>query len=82
VPAPKREYGYYVFPILEGNRLIGRIDMKCYRDAELLNISGLWLEPGVKLSKQRQKKLDAELERYRRFTRCARVTWADGAVRK
>ncbi|HSF96019.1 MAG TPA: crosslink repair DNA glycosylase YcaQ family protein, partial [Thermohalobaculum sp.] len=29
VPAPKRQYGYYVFPILEGNRLIGRIDMKC-----------------------------------------------------
>ncbi len=33
VPSPKRKYGYYVFPILEGSRLIGRIDMKCHRDA-------------------------------------------------
>jgi uncharacterized protein YcaQ len=80
VPAPKRQYGYYVFPILEGNRLIGRIDMKCHRDAGALTVAGLWLEPGVKLSKQRREKLEAELDRYRRFTGSARVVWADGAV--
>ncbi len=29
VPEPKRQYGYYVFPLLEGDRMIGRrIDMK------------------------------------------------------
>ena len=27
-PAPKRQYGYYVFPLMEGTRLVGRIDMK------------------------------------------------------
>jgi uncharacterized protein len=82
VPAPKREYGYYVFPILERDRLIGRIDMKCHRDAGSLTVTGLWLEPGVKCSKQRQQKLDAELDRYRRFTGCERVAWADGAARR
>ena len=81
VPAPKRKYGYYVFPVLEGNRLIGRIDMKCHRDAESLTVTSLWLEPGVKLSKQRRAKLEAELDRYRRFTECTQVVWADGAVR-
>jgi uncharacterized protein YcaQ len=81
VPAPKRKYGYYVFPILEGNRLIGRIDMKCHRDAGSLKVTGLWLEPGVKFAKQRQAKLDAELDRYRRFTGCTQVVWTDGAVR-
>jgi len=80
VPAPKREYGYYVFPVLEGGRLIGRIDMKCHRDAESLTVSGLWLEPGVALSKQRKRKLEAELDRYRRFTGCEQVTWANGVV--
>ncbi len=81
VPAPKRRYGYYVFPILEGNRLIGRIDMKCHRDAGSLTVTGLWLEPGVKLSKRRTAKLEAELDRYRRFTGSTRIDWADGAVR-
>jgi hypothetical protein len=81
VPAQKRRYGYYVFPILEGHRLIGRIDMKCHRDTASLTVTGLWLEPGVKLSKQRIAKLEAELDRYRRFTGCATVVWADGAVR-
>ena len=81
VPAAKRKYGYYVFPILEGNRLIGRIDMKCHRDTGSLTVTGLWLEPGVKLSKQRQAKLEAELDRYRRFTSCAQVVWTDGAVK-
>ena len=81
VPAQKRRYGYYVFPILEGHRLIGRIDMKCHRDTASLTVTGLWLEPGVKLSKQRIAKLQAELDRYRRFTGCATVVWDDGAVR-
>jgi len=78
VPAPKRRYGYYVFPILEGNRLIGRIDMKCQRDAAKLTVAGLWLEPGIRLSKQRKAKLDAELDRYRRFTASNQVVWAGG----
>ena len=38
VPSPKRKYGYYVFPILEGNRLIGRIDMRCHRDVGSLTV--------------------------------------------
>ncbi len=80
VPSPKRKYGYYVFPILEGNRLIGRIDMRCHRDAGSLKATGLWMEPGVKLSKLRTVKLKAELDRYRRFTGCTQVVWTGGAV--
>ena len=75
VPASKRKYGYYVFPILEGNQLIGRIDMKRDRDSDALIVTGLWLEPTTRRSKQRMAKLEAELDRYRRFTGCARVMW-------
>lgn len=75
VPAAKRKYGYYVFPILEGNRLIGRVDMKRSPDGNALDVHGLWLEPAIHQSKQRMAKLNAELDRYRRFTGCARVEW-------
>ncbi|TPP10174.1 winged helix-turn-helix domain-containing protein [Rhizobium glycinendophyticum] len=67
VPEPKRQYGYYVFPLLEGDRLIGRIDMKAERKAGILDVRRLWLEPGVKPSAGRLEKLQAELQRIARF---------------
>jgi uncharacterized protein YcaQ len=48
VPKPKREYGYYVLPILRGDRLIGRIDPVLDRKTGVLEVKGLWWEPGVK----------------------------------
>ncbi len=81
VPAPKRQYGYYVFPLLEGDRLIGRIDMKHERSKGALAVKGLWLEPKVKLSAARQERLEAELERQRRFTGAEKVTFAKNWVK-
>ncbi len=75
VPAAKRRYGYYVFPLLEGERLVGRIDMKHERERGELRVKGLWLEPKVKLSAARQNRLEAELERQRRFTGAERVVF-------
>lgn len=66
-PAPKRVYGYYVFPLLEGDRLIGRIDMKADRKAGILNVTGLWPEKNVRWLPSRQARLDAELDRLIRF---------------
>jgi uncharacterized protein YcaQ len=81
VPAAKRQYGYYVFPLLEGDRLIGRIDMKHQRQDAALNVTGLWLEPGVKSSRQRMDRLVAELDRHRRFVGADRVTFDDGYLK-
>jgi uncharacterized protein len=48
VPAAKREYGYYVLPILKGDRVIGRIEPVHDKQARTLRVNGLWWEPGVK----------------------------------
>ncbi len=48
VPEPKRTFGYYVFPVLEGARLVGRIDAKAFRDAGTLRVAAYWPEPGVR----------------------------------
>ena len=67
VPKAKRIWGYYVFPILEGDRMVGRIEVKADRKAGNLSVLNLWPEPGVKWPDARHAKLEAELDRMRRF---------------
>lgn len=76
VPEAKRKYGYYVFPLLEGARMIGRIDMKAQRKENTLHVTGLWLEPGVKLTQARKQKIKTEVNRQAKFVAMARVTYA------
>ncbi len=46
VPERKRRWGYYVLPILWGDRLVGRIEPRIDRANDRLAVLGLWLEPG------------------------------------
>lgn len=61
VPAPKREYGYYVLPILEGDRFVGRLDPKLHRDRDTLEVRSLYWEPGIRPSRARLRALDDAL---------------------
>jgi uncharacterized protein YcaQ len=45
-PAAKRRWGYYVLPILFGDRLVGRIEPRIDRAAKAVRILGLTWEPG------------------------------------
>jgi uncharacterized protein YcaQ len=78
VPAAKRRFGYYVFPILEGDRLIGRIDMQRDRERDALVVKSLWWEEARPASPSRMHRLNAELDRYRRFTGVANTVFTDG----
>lgn len=63
VPEPQRQYGYYVFPVLQGDRLIGRLDAK--RVGKVLAVRAFWPERGVRMGKARMAGLMSELERVR-----------------
>ena len=73
VPKAKRKFGYYVFPLLERDRLIGRIDMNARRDHDTLCVTGLWLESKIKFTKIRRARLAAELNRQAKFIGMGRV---------
>jgi uncharacterized protein YcaQ len=77
VPEPKRRYGYYVLPILFGERLVGRIEPRFERKAEALAIVGLAFEPGFDpLGEPGFLAAFAEaLDAYARFVGAKKVTF-------
>ena len=48
VPAVKREYGYYVIPILRGDKIVGRIEPVHDKKAGVLRVKDVWWQQGVK----------------------------------
>ena len=76
VPAAKRTWGYYVYPLLEGDRFVGRIEVKADRKAGTLNVLSVWWEPKVKATSARLNKLNAELDRMARFVGVDDIIWS------
>jgi uncharacterized protein len=62
VPKAKREYGYYVLPILRGDRLVGRIEPVFDRKSGVLRVHNVWWEDG-----RRPMSLERPLRSLARF---------------
>ena len=76
VPESKRTWGYYVYPLLEGSRFVGRIELKADRKKGHLNVINFWEEDDVKWSASRQKKLLSELDRFAASVDLDVVNWS------
>ncbi len=75
VPPAKRKWGYYVYPLLECDRFVGRIELKGDRKLGHLNVHNIWPEPKVKWTGKRQEKLEAELQRFGRLAGLRDTIW-------
>lgn len=75
VPAAKRRYGYYIYPLLEGDQFVGRIEVRADRKASTLTVNNLWPEPGRPWSKAREARLTGELKRLARFVGVKALLW-------
>ena len=69
-PAVKRKYGYYVLPILSGDRFVGRIEPKADRKTNTLTVQNIWLEPGIRQTKKLSGHIDKAVQRLARLNDC------------
>jgi len=82
VPEERRVWGYYVFPVLQGDRLIGRLDAKCLRGEGVLAVRAFWPEAGIRMGRGRNEALLAELGRLGRFAGCPELRLDQGWLRE
>ena len=77
IPAPKRRHGYYVLPLLFGDRLVGRIEPRYERASRTLRIAGIWFEDGFGPMEEPHfvPALANALDAYRSFVGAQSVTW-------
>jgi len=61
VPKAKREYGYYLLPIVHGDRLVGRTSPRFDRNQGVLLVEGLYLEADVKPTAALYKAITGEI---------------------
>lgn len=76
VPAARRRWGYYVLPLLYGDRLVGRLEPRIDRPARAVRILRFWWEPGFDplTAEGFVAALADALEAYRAFHGASRVT--------
>jgi uncharacterized protein len=72
VPPPKRRWGWYVLPILCGDRLVGRMEPRIDRENDCVEILNVWWEDGVS-PKRFAGALEEALAAYLRFAGVAQL---------
>ncbi len=77
VPQAKRRWGYYVLPLLWGDRLVGRIEPRFDRDAGVVRILGIWWEHGFAPRREPGfvEAMRTALADYAAFGRVKRIEW-------
>lgn len=77
VPEPKRRWGYYVLPMLFGDRFVGRIEPRLDRKTGTLGIRGIWFEAGFDGigSEGFIAALRTAIEAYGSFVSARKVVW-------
>lgn len=75
-PPAKRRYGYYVLPVIYGDRFIGRIEPVRGKDG-VLRIKGFWPEDGRAPTGAAQKALDRALQDFAAFNGCQDIIWEE-----
>jgi uncharacterized protein YcaQ len=77
-PPEKRRFGWYVLPLLFGDRFVGRIEPRIDRGGGRVEVLGLWWEDGFdpRRADGFVEATQEALHAYLRFTGTSRLEWA------
>ncbi|MEM6530355.1 MAG: crosslink repair DNA glycosylase YcaQ family protein [Chloroflexota bacterium] len=75
VPKAKRQYGYYVLPILHGDQLIGRIDPRMDRKTGTFHVQNVYAERGAPKNKRLVRQIQRSIEDLAQFLGAERIAW-------
>ena len=73
-PSQKRKFGYYVLPMVYGEKMAGRIEAAADRKAETLVVKNIWYEPRIRQTKKLNAAVDAAIRRLAKFNDCRLIT--------
>lgn len=79
-PAPQRRFGYYSLPVIVGDDVVGRLDLKADRAGSALRVQSAWWEPGA--PPDAAERVAAELRTAARWQGLEHVTvsrWGDAS---
>ena len=76
VPQSKRKFGYYVLPILSGDRFIGRVDPRLDRSHEKLLINSVHAERGAPMDREASSRIAETIEQLAEFLGAREVEYA------
>lgn len=77
-PADKRKYGYFMLPLLWGERFVGRLDAKADRARKTLLVRSVVYEEGCEGDTALRAALDERLVQFAAFCGCEQVVWGNG----
>ncbi|MGV8907214.1 MAG: DNA glycosylase AlkZ-like family protein [Acetobacterium sp.] len=70
LPKEKRQFGYYILPIIYGHQFIGRIEIICDRKTSTLKVANIWFEDGIRKTKTMATSIDNAIKRFAKFNAC------------
>ncbi len=76
-PANKRKYGFYVLPLLYGDKLIGRVEAAADKNTSTLTVKNIWYEDGAKQTKKLRKAIESCLKRFAKFNKCEKINFTE-----
>jgi len=81
VPKAKREFGFFVMPVLDGDRLVARADPAFDRRSRTLTINALHWEPGTRLAKALERRVRRAIEELGHFLSASEIVFPSAASR-